>query len=116
MHIDIQARGFSLSRALQEAIEGEAQHYAVRCPRALAGIRVRVFDTNGPRGGNDKACLVQAHLRRRRESVVASHVDADLYRAIAAAFAKLGRGIRSALRPRSHRVPDIGRESARTRP
>ncbi len=100
MHIDVQSRGFSLTRALQAAIEGEAEQYATRCPDALVGVRVRLFDTNGPRGGSDKACLVQAHLRHRRESVVASHVDADLYRAIAAAFAKLERGTRSVLGPR----------------
>jgi putative sigma-54 modulation protein len=104
MQIDVQARGFSLTHALQHAIEDEAEQYAARCPNALAGIRVRLFDTNGPRGGSDKACLVQARLRRRTESVVASHVDADLYRAIAAAFAKLERGTRSALGARrAHR-------------
>jgi putative sigma-54 modulation protein len=104
MHIDVQSRGFSLTHALQHAVEDEAQLYAARCPRDLAALRVRLFDTNGPRGGNDKACLVQAHLRRHRTSVVASHVDADLYRAIAAAFVKLERGTRSALAPRrSHR-------------
>ena len=104
MQIDVQSRGFSLTNALQQAIEDEAQHYAARCPNALAGVRVRLFDTNGPRGGNDKACLVQARLLRRRESVVASHVDADLYRASAAAFAKLERGTRSVLAPRrAHR-------------
>lgn len=97
MQIDVQARGFSLTSALQHAIEDEAQQYAARCPNALAGVRVRLFDTNGPRGGSDKACLVQARLRHRPESVVASHVDADLYRAIAAAFAKVERGTRSVL-------------------
>ena len=104
MHIDVQSRGFSLTAALQQAIEGEAEQYAARCPNRLVGIRVRVFDTNGPRGGSDKVCLVQANLRRRPESVVASHVDADLYRAIAAAFAKLERGTRSVLGSRrAHR-------------
>lgn len=100
MQIDVQSRGFSLTNALQRAIEGEAQQYASRCSNAPADIRVRVFDTNGPRGGSDKACLVQARLRHRRESVVASHVDADLYRAIAAAFSKLERGTRSVLEAR----------------
>jgi putative sigma-54 modulation protein len=104
MYIDVQSRGFSLTRALQHAIEDEAQQYAARCPNALADVRVRLFDTNGPRGGSDKACLVQARLNHRRESVVASHVDADLYRAIAAAFAKLERGTRSVLGSRlAHR-------------
>jgi putative sigma-54 modulation protein len=109
MHIDVQSRGFSLTRALQQAVVSEAQQYCARCPKALAAVRVRLYDTNGPRGGIDKACLVQAHLSSGRESVVASHVDADLYRAIAAAFAKLERGTRSALqlrRAHRRRLPD----------
>lgn len=103
MHIDIQSRGFSLSQALQSAVEGEAHEYANRSPRAVAGVRVRLFDTNGPRAGSDKVCLVQAHLRKRRRSVIASHVDSDLYRAIAAAFAKLQRGTRAVLGVRKAR-------------
>jgi putative sigma-54 modulation protein len=103
MYIDVQSRGFSLTRALQSAVEGEAREYALRCPRALAGVRIRLFDTNGPRGGSDKTCLVQVRLWKRRRSIVASHVDADLYRAIAAAFAKLERGTRSILGARKAR-------------
>ena len=103
MHIDVQSRGFSLSRALQSAVEGEAREYAIHSPKGIAGVRVRLFDTNGPRGGNDKVCLVQAQLSGISRSVVASHVDSDLYRAIAAAFAKLKRGTRSLLASRQAR-------------
>jgi hypothetical protein len=39
----------------------------------------------------------EARLWKRRKSVVASHVDSDLYRAKAVAFAKLERGTRSVL-------------------
>src|SRR5256885_1190890 len=115
MHIDVQSRGFSLSRELQTAVESEAREYAIRSPRAVAGVRIRLSDTHGPRGGNDKACLVQARLEQGHKSVVASHVDSDLYRAIAAAFAKLQRGTRSVLgarrvrRRRSDPWPDTAR-------
>jgi hypothetical protein len=37
MQIDVRARGFSLTSALQHAIEEEAQQYAARCPNAPAG-------------------------------------------------------------------------------
>jgi putative sigma-54 modulation protein len=97
MHIDVQSRGFSLSRALQTAVESEAREYAIRSPQMVSGLLIRLFDTNGPRGGNDKVCLVQARLSQGRKSVVASHVDSDLYRAIATAFSKLKRGTRSVL-------------------
>jgi len=100
MHIDVQSRGFSLSRALQQAIEGEARQYAAGCANVPASIRVRIYDNNGPRGGVDKSCLVQATLPRRGKSVIVSHVDADMYRAIAVAFAKLRRATRSLLERR----------------
>jgi len=104
MHIDVQSRGFSLSRALQQAIEGEARQYAAGCASAPAAIRVRIYDNNGPRGGIDKSCLVQATLPRRGRSVIVSHVDTDMYRAIAVAFSKLTRATRSLLdRRRSRR-------------
>jgi putative sigma-54 modulation protein len=107
MYIDVQSRGFSLTKALQTAVEGEARDYAIRSPNSLAGLRVRLFDTNGPRGGSDKVCLLEARLRKRRRSIVASHVDSDLYRAIAAAFAKLERGTRSLFgRKTRRRLPD----------
>ena len=42
MYIDVQPRGFSLTRALQHVIEEEARQYAARCPNALADVRVRL--------------------------------------------------------------------------
>ncbi len=104
MHIDVQSRGFSLSRALQHAIEGEARQYAAECANAPALIRVRIYDNNGPRGGIDKSCLVQATLPHGGKSVIVSHIDADMYRAIAVAFSKLTRATHAFLeRRRSNR-------------
>ena len=103
MQIDVQSRGFSLSQALQRAIEGEARQYAAGCASAPDTIRVRIYDNNGPRGGIDKGCLVQATLPRRGKSVIVSHVDADMYRAIAVAFSKLTRATRSLLERRRSR-------------
>jgi putative sigma-54 modulation protein len=103
MQIDVQSRGFSLSRALQRAIEDEARQYAKGCANAPGTIRVRIYDNNGPRGGVDKSCLVQATLPRRGKSVIVSHVDSDMYRAIAVAFSKLTRATRSFLQRRRSR-------------
>jgi putative sigma-54 modulation protein len=100
MQIDVQSRGFSLSRALQQAIESEARQYAIGCANVSSVIRVRIYDNNGPRGGIDKSCLVQATLPRRGKSVIVSHVDADMYRAIAVAFSKITHATRSLLERR----------------
>src|SRR5690349_19560107 len=60
---------------------------------------VRLRDVNGPRGGIDKACRIVVRLRGRGTSV-AEAVDRDLYAAIDAAAAKLGRSVRRHLRRR----------------
>jgi ribosome-associated translation inhibitor RaiA len=90
MELDIQARDFSLTDALHAAIVAASRPYASAFEGAVRKIAVRVYDLNGPRGGPDKGCLVVADLNDGRV-VVSSDVDADLYRAIPRAFAKLRR-------------------------
>ena len=97
MRTDIQSRGFTLTPALRAAVDDEARGYAARFPQLTANLQVRLFDVNGPRGGADKGCLVNARVGRGRMIVVASDINADLYRAIAAAFEKLERGTQTVL-------------------
>lgn len=97
MDTDIHARGFTLTPALREAVEREAQLLRARLPGHLGALSVRLFDVNGTRGGPDKGCLVHARLARQGTMVVATEVDADLYRAIDRAFDKLLRGTRTAV-------------------
>jgi ribosome-associated translation inhibitor RaiA len=97
MNTDIQARGFTLTDALRSTVEREAQAYANRFPDRLLGVHVRLFDVNGPRGGADKGCLAYGRFGRGSAVVVATDIAADLYDAIPAAFAKLGRATRNAL-------------------
>lgn len=97
MDIDVQARDFRLTEALREAILVSAISYRTTFNRLVRKVAVRVYDLNGPRGGLDKGCLVVADLSDGRV-VVSSDVDADLYRAIPRAFAKLKRGTLSARR------------------
>jgi ribosome-associated translation inhibitor RaiA len=96
MQTDIQARGFTLTDALRRHVEQQVEHYAARFPDLL-GTHVRLFDVNGPRGGADKGCLAYGRFGRGGAVVVATHIDADLYAAIPAAFAKLTRATRNAL-------------------
>jgi putative sigma-54 modulation protein len=104
MRADIQSRGFSLTPALRGAVNGATRAYEARFPKLAAKLQVRLFDVNADRGGIDKGCLVHARVGRRGIFVVASDLDADLYRAIAAAFEKLERGTHRVLaRERSTR-------------
>jgi ribosome-associated translation inhibitor RaiA len=97
MRTDVQSRGFTLTPALRAAITHEARDFAARFPKLPTVLQVRLFDVNGPRGGADKGCLVHARVGRGARVVVATEIDSDLYRAIAAAFVKLERGTETAL-------------------
>jgi len=95
MQLDIQARGFSLTEFLLAAVEQCAEEFRTAFPHLKPQIQVRLFDINGPRGGADKGCLLHVRLGRGRRSVVVTDVDADLYRAIVGAFARLDRAVRT---------------------
>ena|SRR5688572_27119720 len=91
MNLDVQSRGFTLTRSLRTAVERETLDFEVAedCTR----LKVRLFDVNGVRGGVDKGCLLTLHRNRGRRVLVASDIDADLYRAIPGAFEKLRRAL-----------------------
>lgn len=97
MQTDVQTRGFTLTPALRAAVNDGVRDFETRFPRLSARVLVRLFDVNGRRGGIDKGCLVQARVGRAGIVVVASDLDADLYRAIATTFDKLERGTATAL-------------------
>jgi ribosome-associated translation inhibitor RaiA len=111
MQIDIQARQFSLTEALRNTVEAEARQYEADFADRLHSLNVRLFDVNGTKGGIDKGCLLFARIGRGQATVVASGIDSDMYRAIAAAFSRLARGTRHSL-DRNRRVRRPGRGAA----
>ena len=100
MRIDIQARGFSLTESLLEAVERRADDFRSAFPDLTPQIQVRLFDVNGQRGGVDKGCLLHARIGDGNRAVVASELDSDLYRAINSAFTRLDKATRTTLRRR----------------
>lgn len=97
MNIAIAARDFAMTEALRSAVGREARALQRRLNGRASQLSVRLYDTNGHRGGSDKACSVQLRLYGDTADIVATDVDADMYRAIAGAFGKAERGARSAL-------------------
>jgi putative sigma-54 modulation protein len=102
MKIDLQARNFPLTEALRHAVETEARRYHAEFAERPQALSVRLFDVNGIRHGIDKGCLVSARVGSFKSTVVASGIDADLYRAITAAFSRLTRGTRQSLNRSRH--------------
>lgn len=90
MQIDIQARDFPLTEALQRHAERRL-HYAL----SRNDIRVRrvimvLSDVNGPRGGHDKRCQLRVILSGMPD-LVTEDTEADLYAAINRATSRAGR-------------------------
>ena len=79
--IDIQARDYPLTDAIQAHIERRLNFALAHGRKSVQRILVTLSDTNGDRGGKDKRCRIQVFLRRL-SVVVIQDVEADLYVAI----------------------------------
>ena len=100
MQIEIQARNFSLTRAMRAHIERRLAFALSTCNRHVRRILVRLSDINGPRGGSDKRCQLEVMLPG--QSVVIEDTEADLYVAINRAAARAGRTVMRQLRRKRH--------------
>lgn len=81
MQVDIQARGFSLTKSIlnytKQRIKFALQHNGSN----IMLVRVRLADINGPRGGLDKRCLIELALAGQ-SNIVIENTETDLYAAI----------------------------------
>ena len=92
MQIDIHAQGFSLTGALRDHTELRLR-FALACVSDRVGrITVRLFDINGPRGGNDKRCRIQVMLNGLT-TVAIEDTEPNLYLAIDRASDRAGRNV-----------------------
>ena len=92
MRLQIHSVPFSLTPGLQARISRRLEFALSRFQRGITSVTVRLRDLNGPRGGVDKQCSIEAHLRRGRICLV-EDTDTDLYAAIDRAAGRLGRVI-----------------------
>lgn len=92
MHIDIRAREFPLTEALQQHAERRIRYALSRNDHRILRIVMQLSDVNGPRGGNDKRCHLRVVLNGMPE-LVAEDIEADMYMAINRATTKAGRSL-----------------------
>jgi ribosome-associated translation inhibitor RaiA len=92
MQIAIQARGFSLTDALEKHVNNRLGFALSRVTSRLRRVTVRLSDLNGPRGGIDKRCLIQVHLDGLPD-VVVEDVQPNVYTAINRAAGRAARTI-----------------------
>lgn len=92
MLIDIQARNFSLTHALRGYIERRLGFALSNFDEHIQRVIVRLSDTNGPRGGEDKCCHIQVVLAKLSD-VVIEDIEVDMYAAIDRAADRTGRTV-----------------------
>lgn len=92
MQVTIQCRGFPRSAALIEYVQRRVGFTLARAVDRLRRVEVRLSDINGPRGGVDKRCLIEARLDSL-PAIVIEEVQPDLYRAIDRAAGRAGRTV-----------------------
>jgi ribosome hibernation promoting factor len=90
MQIDIQARHFSLTKALRNHVERRLRFALSSGDDYIQKMVMRLSDINGPRGGRDKHCHLQVVLAGLPDIVI-EDTQADLYVAINRAVERAGR-------------------------
>ncbi|KPK38621.1 MAG: hypothetical protein AMJ69_08015 [Gammaproteobacteria bacterium SG8_47] len=116
MLIAIQSRGFSLTPALRAYVQNRLGFTLTRGADRVRRIDVRLSDVNGPRGGDDKRCLIVVKLQGLA-NVVIEDTQSDLYTAIDRAAARAGRTLKRRLTllttvRRSNSVPHVDQGAA----
>jgi ribosomal subunit interface protein len=81
MQIDIQARSFTLTKALRKYAELKLKSSLSGCKERFQRVVVRLSDINGPRGGDDKHCHIQVVLPGMPD-VIIEDTENDMYAAI----------------------------------
>ena len=92
MHVDIRSLGFPTTVALTAHAKRRLRFVLTRHSDRIHRVVVRLGDENGPRGGSDKFCRVQVHLRDAPAAIV-SDVGPDLYEVIDRASDRVGRAV-----------------------
>ena len=96
MQIDIHARGFSLTDALETHVHNRLGFTFLHASNRVQRVRVRLSDLNGPRGGVDKRCLVEVRLEGL-PAVVVQDVQSNMYTAIDRAVGRTARTVKRRL-------------------
>ena len=81
MQIDIQARQFSLTRALNYYTERRIRFALTRFEERISRISIWLSDVNGPKGGRDKHCRLHLVLAGKPD-VIVEDTQVNLYAAI----------------------------------
>lgn len=92
MQIDIQAHNFSLTPALRGYVIRRLYFTLGTRVDHIQRVKVRLSDTNSPRGGNDKCCQILVKLPHLPDVIIVD-TEVYLYAAIDRAADRAGRTV-----------------------
>jgi len=81
MQIHIQARSFTLTKALKKYAEQKLKTSLASCQDRMRRVVIRLSDINGPRGGEDKLCHIHVVLPGMSD-VIIEDTETNMYDAI----------------------------------
>jgi len=92
MKIHLRSKQFALDEIVRASIERRLQLSLGRYSLRVHRVTVQIIDANGPRGGEDKVCRIEARLLPTG-SIFVEDTDADLYVAVYRAAERMARSL-----------------------
>lgn len=96
MRIHIRLHGLDHSNAFSEYATRRIEHVLERLGQNVSRVMLRIVDTNGPRGGDDKRCRLMIS-GPGLGTVILTEVGGDVYSATEAALHRARRALRQGL-------------------
>ncbi len=96
MNCDIRSGHVNLKPTLRDYIEQQLDRSLGRIKDRISHVTIHVDDVNGPKGGADKRCHAEAHLRRSG-TVLADCTAGDVRTAVHEAADRLATRVRKQL-------------------
>lgn len=101
MNINIRAKDFELTRAIDRFVRSHLRAALTRIDEDVVSIDIFLKDENGPRGGVDKQLLIHVRMRNRQQIAVVAK-NADMYAAIMKGVKRTKRAVRRHTRKSRH--------------
>lgn len=92
MKLDLRSRGLSLPPDMREFVDRRLRYALGRFADRVRAVQVRLEDVNGPRGGRDIQCKVEARLHPRG-SVLVAETRRDPFVAVAHAAGRVSHAV-----------------------
>lgn len=107
--IDIQVQNFSLTEAMETHIKQKLEPMHHHFGDRILSTHVHLSDVNGPKGGENKKCLIHVELQKLA-TVIVDDTEENLYTAIDSCCHSAERAVRKSL----ERQQTLARKQAST--